>query len=847
MGDDSSSDVAAAAVDDDDPSVTAVADEPAVTRERAPEIKPGDLLAGRYQIEAVIGKGGSGVVLRAYDRVSATVVAVKVLKPGLSHDPRWEKRFQRELRLGRPVRHPNVCRIFDIADDSDGYRFLTMEYATGGTLRDLIKTNQSLRPLEDRLADAASAIAGLAAIHAAGIVHRDVKPDNILRMDDGRLVLSDFGLATDLPNSTMVSVFVGTPHYMAPEVREGDPATARSDVWSLGVVLHEIFFGKRPEKKSVRSVSGVSRTSKASTSSTIERAMLALCTRCLANDPADRPEDARAVQRLFDTSRRSPHAVLRSRRGRLLWLASSFAAMTAMVAIAATAYRRSHPIAEPVSPGGIRRVVPTGEPADWSTVAVPLTTVPGPVHCFSLLDQRTVRLVWGAPRTAEDVDTDAGIRRPAQLVTEAYAVGCPELSPDGKELLFTANTPAGGTEIRRSARPDGAQATSVATGSHPVWLRNGEEFAYSIDAAHAAIFSLPTMKFRLLHDADLPGTQMIVGKAASSRSDAVALMVYGSELQWELVVYSGPSLDKAATFAVPGSRRLRFGSIDDRIFLSPLEQRSPLAAFDWHRGVYRNIGRYGDLEVVDVLSAGRVGFLLGRRRKDDVWLYGPSGRTRLTTDGNNVDAAISPTGELLVVKSGAGGAIGIWSQTRAGLHQQTHGRADTSPDFSPDGRSWVYADLAAKSLMICATGGEDCRTLLRDDLLPALPRFSPDGSKVAYIRQGGAPRLIVLSIADGKSWSLGDTHWQCPPVWSSATAVWAFEGSARHYRWVEREIEGQRRTGRRIDVNDDQSAVNDELDCWPPDADADSPFYRKLRVEKDETASVLRLPRTLLD
>ena len=92
MRNDSSSDVAASEADDER-SVTAVADEPAVTRERAPEVEPGDLLAGRYQIEAVIGKGGSGVVLRAFDRVSATVVAVKVLKPGLTHDPRWEKRF----------------------------------------------------------------------------------------------------------------------------------------------------------------------------------------------------------------------------------------------------------------------------------------------------------------------------------------------------------------------------------------------------------------------------------------------------------------------------------------------------------------------------------------------------------------------------------------------------------------------------------------------------------------------------------------------------------------------------------------------------------------------------------
>src|SRR4051812_545943 len=168
MGDDPSSDVAAAKLDEDeDPSVTAVADEPAVTRERAPEIKSGDLLAGRYQIEALLGKGGSGVVLRAYDRVSATVVAVKVLKPGLTHDPRWEKRFQRELRLGRPVRHPNVCRIFDIGD-AEGYRFLTMEYATSGTLRDLIKKNAPLRPFSQPPPGAAGGIARLGGTPRAG-------------------------------------------------------------------------------------------------------------------------------------------------------------------------------------------------------------------------------------------------------------------------------------------------------------------------------------------------------------------------------------------------------------------------------------------------------------------------------------------------------------------------------------------------------------------------------------------------------------------------------------------------------------------------------------------------------
>src|SRR5262245_53953220 len=191
-----------------------------------PEIERGMVLAGRYQVEAIIGKGGSGVVLRAFDRTAQMVVAVKVLKQELTHDPRWSKRFARELRLGRPIRHPNVCRIFDIGE-GDGYRFLTMELATGGTLRDLVKSSAPLRAFAERLSDARAAISGLAASHEAGIVHRDVKPDNMLRMEDGRLVLSDFGLATDLPTANAVTIMVGTPHYMAPEIRAGEPATTR--------------------------------------------------------------------------------------------------------------------------------------------------------------------------------------------------------------------------------------------------------------------------------------------------------------------------------------------------------------------------------------------------------------------------------------------------------------------------------------------------------------------------------------------------------------------------------------------------------------------------------------------
>jgi serine/threonine protein kinase len=847
MRHESSSDVAAAEAEDER-SITAVADEPGVTRDRAPEVAPGDVLAGRYQIEAIVGKGGSGVVLRAFDRVSAIVVAVKVLKTSLTHDPRWEKRFQRELRLGRPVQHPNVCRIFDIGD-AEGYRFLTMEYAKDGTLRDLIKKNEPLRPLAERLTDATFAIAGLAAIHNAGIVHRDVKPDNMLRMEDGRLVLSDFGLATDLPESTMVSVFVGTPHYMAPEVREGDPATPRSDVWSLGVVLHEIFFGKRPERRASRTASGVAKSSALSTSSTIERAMMALCLRCLADDPAERPEDARAVQRLLEVARRSPSALLWSRsRRRFAYWAVGTAVLATLGAVGVYLRGRSRPSVATLSQH-VPRLVTAGEPANWTNVARVIASVPGHVHCFSLVDPNNVRLIWGSPRKAEDISIDSGARRPSSVVTEAYSAGCPDLSPNGRELLFTADTPAGGTEVRHAANPEGRDAKPVTPGWDPIWLKNSEEFTYSIDGTHAAVFSLPTMRFRLLADPGLGSLQSILGKAVSDRGDAVAVMFYVNDVQWAVAVYAGAGLDDRTTFAIPGARNIRFAPGGDRLFVSPLDARSPLTAIDWRKLSYRNLGGYGDMDLIDALVSDQTAAILGRRRSKDVWAYEGSSRRRLTRDGNNDAAAISSRGEMLVAKAGTGSIENIWLRSSDGtLRKVTDGQFDTSPDFSPNGRSWVYVDYPRRRIMICATETGQCRVLRRDEILPAWPRFSPDGSKIAYVRYGAAAQLIVFSVSDQREWPMGSVHWQCPPVWSSPDKVWAFEGSAAGYAWVEKEIETGLRTGHRVQVSDDRNAVNDDLDCWPKNVDVASPFFRKLRVETEETSSVLRLPpKTLLD
>jgi hypothetical protein len=148
---------------------------------------------------------------------------------------------------------------------------------------------------------------------------------------------------------------------------------------------------------------------------------------------------------------------------------------------------------------------------------------------------------------------------------------------------------------------------------------------------------------------------------------------------------------------------------------------------------------------------------------------------------------------------------------------------------------------------MCAAKGTECRVLRRDETLPAWPRFSPDASKVAYVRFGGAAsQLVVFSIADGKERLLGSTHWQCPPVWSSPSNVWAFEGSARGYAWVEKDVETALRTGRRVQVTENQNSINDRLDCWPKGSDGQSLAFPTVRVLTEETSSILLVPATEL-
>jgi serine/threonine-protein kinase len=204
------------------------------------ELAPGEALcAGRYRLQERLGAGGMASVWRATDGHLDRPVAVKILSDTLAGDDGYVARFRRESRLAASLSHPRLVQIFDFGEES-GRPFLVMELVDGPTLADLLRRPAALAAEPRELA--VDLLEALAHVHAAGIVHRDVKPANVLMAPDGRARLTDFGIAQppDATQLTGTGLVIGTLRYLAPELIEGGPATVRTDLFALGRLLREV-------------------------------------------------------------------------------------------------------------------------------------------------------------------------------------------------------------------------------------------------------------------------------------------------------------------------------------------------------------------------------------------------------------------------------------------------------------------------------------------------------------------------------------------------------------------------------------------------------------------------------
>jgi len=255
----------------------------------------GRVLAERYRIVALLGRGGMGEVFRADDLSLGQPVALKFLPEAMTDEDTLE-RFRNEVRIARRISHPNVCRVYDIGQ-TDNQVFLSMEYVDGEDLASLLRRIGRL-PSDKAVEIARKICAGLAAAHDKGVLHRDLKPANIMLDGRGEVLIMDFGLAGVAHE--IEDVRSGTPAYMAPEQIAGKEVTARSDIYSLGLVLYELFTGKAAfDGKTLEEIVRVRRDSTPHRPSTLVRdmdpAVERVILRCLEAGPEDRPASALMV------------------------------------------------------------------------------------------------------------------------------------------------------------------------------------------------------------------------------------------------------------------------------------------------------------------------------------------------------------------------------------------------------------------------------------------------------------------------------------------------------------------------------------------------------------------------
>ncbi len=259
---------------------------------------PGMTLANRYRIVSLLGRGGMGEVYRADDLKLGQPVALKFLPEELEKDEDRLNRLLNEVKIGRQVSHPNVCRIYDIGE-FEGQHYISMEYVDGEDLASLLRQVGRF-PQDKAIQIARQVCAGMAAAHELGILHRDLKPSNVMIDGRGRVRITDFGLAALAETIEGREVRSGTPHYMAPEQLRGKEVSIQSDIYALGLVLYELFTGKKAfDAKTPSELAKLQQETTPKTPSSLvdglDPAVERVILRCLEKDPSYRPQSALAV------------------------------------------------------------------------------------------------------------------------------------------------------------------------------------------------------------------------------------------------------------------------------------------------------------------------------------------------------------------------------------------------------------------------------------------------------------------------------------------------------------------------------------------------------------------------
>ena len=765
---------------------------------------PGDRI-GHYEILSRAGEGGMGVVYLARDLRLDRSIALKVLPHELTQNAEAKARFMQEAKAASSLDHANICTVHDIDETPDGQLFLVMSHYAGGTLKDRIARGPL--PLDDAL-DIASQIAqGLHAAHAAGIVHRDVKPANVMFTADGVVKIVDFGLAklAGVTAITRMGTTLGTVAYMSPEQTRGDEVDARTDLWSTGVVLYEMVAGRPPFKGDIAAavVAAIQQQPPEPLTAVRTGVPLALdhvVARALAKDRSERFQTASdlvaELRRLRRDSDSAAPATVTTAAGpprRAMWMA--LAGVLVAAALGAALVWPREPAAPDVprfaNPVQVTNAVGIEDYPSWSpdgqTLAYAATQSADRVS--GNWDIWIAQVAGGPPvnRTADHPGDDR----------------YPVWSPDGRQIAFWSSREGGGYFVMPALGGAPRKVAAIRAGvlgsglsqGRPAWSPDGAELAMSVPTASGEVTTMVsptsggtrTLAATAEHVGVLdlswsPSGRHLAFVDGSATADVTRLYLRDLANGSRVPITDGRTNAWSPEWSHDG-RALYFvhnagGAMD--LWRQPLDAAGrangapvPLTTgLDMRQAVFSRDGRR--LAYSKGRRVGNVWRLPIRPDRPSTW----ADAEQLTFDQAFVEFLdVSPDGARLAVSSDRGGNMDLWTLPAGGgpPSQLTFDPTpDWNPRWSPDGKQVAFYAYRSgqREIWRQPAGGGPAQQVSRGNRLSIYPAWSRDGRRVAFTDGVGERRIIIVS-ADG-----GDGR-QVAAEGDNANSEWSPDG-----RWL---------------------------------------------------------------
>jgi Tol biopolymer transport system component len=716
------------------------------------QVEPGCLL-GPYKIEAPLGEGGMGQVFRARDTRLNRTVAIKILKE-------WSGRFEQESRAIAALNHPHICTLHDV-----GPNYLVMELIEGETLAARMKRGKL--SIDQAVQYGTQIAEALAAAHAKGIIHRDLKPANVMLTKSGVKVL-DFGLAKSMadPALSAEGAVMGTPAYMAPEQFEGRSADARTDIYALGLILAEMFTGKRSEMSEAASP-----------------AFVRLVKRCMESDPDERWQSALDLKWELESVAAAASEPVRQRSGRFpLFVSLGFVSLLAgalayvylsrpfprpsLARLTVPLPEKSRPVFMAVSPDG-RSIaivlVKDGKQQIWlrpldSLELTPLAGTDGATNPFWSPDSRFIGFF--ADAKLKKIDRAGG---PVQTVCDALAVVGGTWNRNGDILLgalwkLQRVSAAGGTASDLPGHLD-------VTETYPVFLPDGHHYIATHnfkDPAQSGLFLgsmdgpqnrqiLPDVSRAEIIDSPSGGR---VGAILFTRSGALMALPF----DMKRLQAAGDPIPVAQGIAATNGYPLFAGS--DSGTLAYVSGPQGNWQFVWRDRIGRTLGSYPNAGGVAMISPDGKKLAYDYDSETYVMELARGAATRLTFGRENTNPAWSPDG-LYVAYDKVN--VGIYRKLANGAGEEellvpAKGLA-VPKSWSPDGNTLVYAQINAGTgadlMAIPVNGDRKPFPIVQTNATEDQGQFSPDGHWIAYTsNESGQAEVYVIPFppVPGAKW-----------------------------------------------------------------------------------------------